>query len=642
MSTKTTIKRIALVAVAALGFGIVSTVSAQATEGDIVAASGFTFGGSATAATITTTAGANNYVGFTLATASTDFLVTVTGGTASSAATTVTGSGTASLVVTRNSGTTAFTVPTTTVGTITVKAYAFTAGVAASTSTSKLTITVNAAATGVGTLSVGNSTSYITESATVTAYDSGLVSATNAATAWGNLSADDTTAVSKGTAGSPAIAAVIVGKLLDSQVPTPAAMTSKTLTATITGSGLITGNSAADGALSATPARVASTVTGSSNGVFAFGVYSDGSSGVGTITISYTDALNVTTTVATETITFYGSAASFTATQYMKYIPNSGSMWPDSGPSSATGDKVVKIAVKDSAGNPVGGVTPSIKTADADSIYISGGTCTASSYTTGSSYCSLTGVSGAVDKAVVVTFYTGAAATYNYVSADITVTVVNPKAATFDVTAEKSVTSGNVITYTITAKDASGNPIPDGSSVLNYLYSSPTIAGGAMKDYSSVLANNVDALFTGAKFSSGVATDSVQAPFGTTSIVATFDGNGAGVATSGGTYFTTAALRNFETVLTTSVSADPGVAAATSAATDAVDAANEATDAANAATDAANAAAEAADAATAAAQDAQAAVAALASQVADLVAGLKAQITALTNLVIKIQKKVKA
>jgi len=74
----------------------------------------------------------------------------------------------------------------------------------------------------------------------------------------------------------------------------------------------------------------------------------------------------------------------------------------------------------------------------------------------------------------------------------------------------------------------------------------------------------------------------------------------------------------------------------------AVDAANEATDAANAATDAANAAAEAADAATAAAQDAQAAVAELATQVAALIAGIKAQITSLTNLVIKIQKKVKA
>jgi len=78
------------------------------------------------------------------------------------------------------------------------------------------------------------------------------------------------------------------------------------------------------------------------------------------------------------------------------------------------------------------------------------------------------------------------------------------------------------------------------------------------------------------------------------------------------------------------------------AAQTAADAAAEATDAANAATDAANAAAEAADAATAAAQDAADAVAALSAQVATLISGLKSQLTALTNLVIKIQKKVKA
>jgi hypothetical protein len=86
--------------------------------------------------------------------------------------------------------------------------------------------------------------------------------------------------------------------------------------------------------------------------------------------------------------------------------------------------------------------------------------------------------------------------------------------------------------------------------------------------------------------------------------------------------------------------------AAGSSATDvaqaATDAAAEATDAANAATDAANAAAEAADAATAAAQDAADAVAALSTQVAELVSTLRKQITSLTNLVIKIQKKVKA
>jgi hypothetical protein len=84
------------------------------------------------------------------------------------------------------------------------------------------------------------------------------------------------------------------------------------------------------------------------------------------------------------------------------------------------------------------------------------------------------------------------------------------------------------------------------------------------------------------------------------------------------------------------------MAAAVNSADTAADAAAEATDAANAATDAANAAAEAADAATAAAQDAADAVAALSAQVASLISGLKSQLTALTNLVIKIQKKVKA
>jgi hypothetical protein len=81
----------------------------------------------------------------------------------------------------------------------------------------------------------------------------------------------------------------------------------------------------------------------------------------------------------------------------------------------------------------------------------------------------------------------------------------------------------------------------------------------------------------------------------------------------------------------------------------AADAAAEAIDAANAATDAANAAAEAADAATAAAQDAADAVAALSVQVSEEIAVLKAQndalrkqLIALTNLIIKIQKKVKA
>jgi hypothetical protein len=51
---------------------------------------------------------------------------------------------------------------------------------------------------------------------------------------------------------------------------------------------------------------------------------------------------------------------------------------------------------------------------------------------------------------------------------------------------------------------------------------------------------------------------------------------------------------------------------------------------------------DAATTAASAANDAQAAVADLAAQVATLMAGIKAQITRLTNLIVKIQKKVNA
>jgi len=91
------------------------------------------------------------------------------------------------------------------------------------------------------------------------------------------------------------------------------------------------------------------------------------------------------------------------------------------------------------------------------------------------------------------------------------------------------------------------------------------------------------------------------------------------------------------------------VAAVTEQVTAAQDISTEATEAANAATDAANAAAEAADNAGAVAQEAVdaaneavASVTALGTQLATFAASVKAQITTLTNLVVKIQKKVKA
>ena len=168
----------------------------------------------------------------------------------------------------------------------------------------------------------------------------------------------------------------------------------------------------------------------------------------------------------------------------------------------------------------------------------------------------------------------------------------------------------------------------------------------------NIVATGVGRLATGGKTAQWTTDSSGSYTFELTSTTA-----GAASVTVTGTnsaeyedlvgYISTTAQANTALVAgnisaTGTVTFAEGTNAAEANAQAATDAAAEATDAANAATDAANAAAEAADAATAAAQDAADAVAALSAQVATLISGLKAQLTALTNLVIKIQKKVKA
>jgi trimeric autotransporter adhesin len=151
---------------------------------------------------------------------------------------------------------------------------------------------------------------------------------------------------------------------------------------------------------------------------------------------------------------------------------------------------------------------------------------------------------------------------------------------------------------------------------------------------------------TGSGYFQGIALSSTQTTTADGTVVAAWIGSGTVTAViSGGQSADAAALIGTTAaagfpagVGTASLAVDGG----TSSADLASDAAAEATDAANAATDAANAAAEAADAATAAAQDAADAVAALSASVSEMVSALKKQITSLTNLVIKIQKKVRA
>jgi hypothetical protein len=167
----------------------------------------------------------------------------------------------------------------------------------------------------------------------------------------------------------------------------------------------------------------------------------------------------------------------------------------------------------------------------------------------------------------------------------------------------------------MTVADANG-PLADGDYVGVFV-SAPVTSNGAAGAFATDTVTVVN----------GKATSSVYLPFL------------AGTYTS--TWTIKAASANVDTAIagTTIVSS---VAVTNAGADAAVDAANEAAQAASDATDAALAAADAADAATAAAQDAVDAVAALSAEVNTLIKALKAQITTLTNLVIKIQKKVKA
>jgi len=181
-----------------------------------------------------------------------------------------------------------------------------------------------------------------------------------------------------------------------------------------------------------------------------------------------------------------------------------------------------------------------------------------------------------------------------------------------------SYSPGERMKLTVTALDASGNKVADNVAVgsLSGNKAVQGLVSGYYYDGSYILGDDVgEDLF--APF--------VDGPFEIT----LFSGTA-----SGATVKVAGVVNNF---------------LATNAAEAAADAAAEAIDAANAATDAANLAAEAADAATVAAEEARdaadaatAAVEELATQVATLMAALKAQITTLPNTVAKIAKKVKA
>jgi len=597
MSTKTSIKRIALVAAAALALGGFSAVSASAASTSTIAQVAGTgdngVGG---------IAGPANTMQVLITPTSTPAkaYVTVTGGTISSAvsgAVIAVNGGSATL-----GGADSLTITTPTAGSIVINVYDATSASTFS-STVSVTKTITVLATGVsGTYSAGKSSVYVASGLTATAV-----------TADASVIVASTAAASGDTATT---AAATIQVLYNDANGT--AITNDSITATITsGGGNI--NGVADSTtvgLSNALNQYSKSVT-STRGAATFAVWPNGQVGNSVITVKNSNG----DTLATKTITFASTVPATVAVTVKKaYVLNS----------NTETAKVFAITVSDAGNNAITGATVTMAPATGSTVG-EAGVCTSYNATDKVYYCSAKAsvantAKTTVDNSETYTFTAGtikATASVKFVSGDLT---------TIAIAGPASADPGTKVTYTLTASGANGSPMPDGA------YSPGAILTNAAPTTNASL---VTIPFTSGEtitLANGAGTSFGYAPF---SGVLSAAWKIAGTASTAASIQTTLSSGQIASFLNAGLS--KAIAATTVTADDVTITGNtEATAAANAATDAANQAADAADNATQAAAEALAAVNTLATTVATLIDGIKNQIKALNTLILAIKKKIKA
>jgi len=394
-------------------------------------------------------------------------------------------------------------------------------------------------------------------------------------------------------------------------------------------------------------------------------VYSNGTPGVATVSVSAGDLL-----LEKFTVNFYHTAQTITPTVVNEVIPVTASAdlvttsatYQANNSFSTAGTGAITGKVVDVALVPVPGLTIRTLSDTVANITNSYAACTGLGVggvtdATGTFTCNLVGAKEGLAKVVLT----------NLTSATDTTTLANGGASSVasafrvgglptqakinfgDATgvAKTDFVQGEQGTFSVQLLDATGKSVPNGTYTSFFSNSAGTAAQDLLSTY-AFAAQSIPASASQTAFLSGSASPSTGL---TAALAAKIDGTGAiqrwlvnmPVNASDVELAVTGFIKGVAlTKAVATVAPDKTVQAA-------ADIAAEALDAANAATDAANAAAEAADAATAAAQDAADAVAALSVQVTEQIASLRAQnialrkqLIALTNLIIKIQKKVKA
>ncbi len=475
-------------------------------------------------------------------------------------------------------------------------------GGAGTVSTTSVTWTVTVAAA--DTTAVGSSTS--------------VLRAGNGGATWGagtSATADSAVAVSRSSTRTTPDGIIRITQrnaagttLTGGTVP---AMRGESMTVTVTGGTAFVTTGTDGTATRPTTGTVATLANGSDQRIY---VWSNGTAGTATITTTTYSGL----LIGTETVTFTGPVTGIAVTKSYNTMTAYGSIVRSGG---RTSGNLVEITATDAGGRKIDGLTLTCVSSDAS--VITGCTVTAAADGTGEYYLAFSSASNSTSgqKATVTVRVVDSAVTTSvaYLTTTVDITLggtIATEAITFD---QATYAPGEGMVITRTAKDSAGNPVFDGATGLA-LTANKALGGSAI---------GTCTYYAGTCTTSTMSLGSVLVKYTTFAPAAPGPFTVSGV---GG-------LLGGVAISATSTVTDDAATAAASAASDA---AAEATDAANAATDAANAAAEAADAATAAAQDAADAVAALSTQVTELVSALRKQITSLTNLVIKIQKKVRA
>jgi hypothetical protein len=676
MSTKTTFKRIALVTVAALGFGVMSVAPSNATAlGDTYTLSATTTTvslGSAASVTLTTagyftpsdsvtstaalktfpsaaTAAQITSAISSIAFSDVDTATAYTGGSAggssvtNSGATSVVGvaGGVTKLVSTRSK----LTVTPTAVGTYT---YSITPSGGSNTTAQTWTVVVTArpALTAAATTAL----------ATYAYYADGTIPSRGNWASW-STTTDALTFTAYATPdNNPDLSVRVIQANGDTTYPLIAA-DAVALTATVTsGPGLvaITGENTTYDANAAKGIYAISTAgqiaaLGLTQYVY---VFSTGAPGLVTVEIKAGS-----TVVGTKKIQFFGNPATISSVAAKSVI------------GAASTAAVVTGVVKDISGNPVPDVTVYAVSDTVAAISNSYTSCGASD-ATGAVSCSVTGVAAGTAK-VTLTLNSASTGTSAVSATPVSVRVSDGVATKVAYTFDKTTYApGEAAKITATVSNAAG-VMPAGTYTVltagvtgNYaLTGAPSTTVTTTDTTGTVVTNiTVPVGISGTLSLTGTAATGVTATFGSADVVnaalvaAQEATDAANEATDAGNNAKDAADQAIEAADAATIAAQDAAAAAEAAGEMAVAAAEaagaiaqDALDAANAATDAALSAAEAADAATAAATEAKesadaatAAVAALATQVATLMAALNAKITTLSNLVAKIAKKVKA